>query len=400
MTHTTQVAALLVLGLSLTGSADATAGVRSTSMSIDEDAEGLTIHIDGIQVQDNTLETKGDRIFIGIDQDIAAQQIRLDDDKTVKMVEIAAGRRPRISVQLRHGRSKTEIIGSHSTIENIEGGIVIHVPRWPIREEVVSIAAVKPAVAAAPPQVPAPVQPEPKTEIEAVPTPVVEAAAEAPAAPEAADPIENMVFDEEDGETPIAGKTESEGGVSFGLIAGLLLLLVGGGVLTWRSRRKSQGAEDVSDLRVVATKQLGVKSKIVWLNVGERQMIVAVSDGGTRLLSQWRRPSTEASKAAFSPATESERPVRADGTLPRVYDFQAKLNAANKATDEDVIHSTKKPSKVARQPTSPAVAGLIRLRGEAPTVNVDVATQDEDADAEWARELLRASRETMLRRAE
>lgn len=409
----TIISLAVVLGMSGTSSAE----LSSSNIHVESQLGGLTIRIDNMQVEHNSLETRGDRIYINVPAVATEQQIRLSKDKTIKMVEMSAGRRPRISVQLRHGRQKTRAIGMASTIENINGGIVMHIPRWPILNETASATVKETMVTAR--AIPQPVMPvkEVAGPARLKPEPIVESII-------AADTIAPPADQEQEGS--IAGTRTEGSGSSLGLIVGLLLIVAGAGVVYWRSRQPPREAAELGGLRIVASKALGGKAKVVWLNVGERNMIVSVGESGTQLLSEWgqgpaspgSKPKTplglaplrgeipwpSASSAPIQPTlmdmpAPKPLPVKAAAS-PEVYDFRSTLRAARELSDQEDIFGPAKGQSTGLSMQSPAVAGLMKLREQGPVVNVEVATQDADADAEWARELLKATRETMFKRAD
>jgi hypothetical protein len=151
------------------------------------------------------------------------------------------------------------------------------------------------------------------------------------------------------------------------LLAGLAL--VGGGVTAFvRRRRKSQPAPE--RLEIIATRSLGGKSRVVWLGAGDRELVIAVTPQQVRPLAQWRRG-----------AATGER------GFGRVFDDARDTMDAPLARGTGVDLPRHRTGPIA----SPAVSGLIKLRERVPTVNEDVATGDEDADAQWARDLIAAT---------
>ncbi|MBL4635575.1 MAG: flagellar biosynthetic protein FliO [Kofleriaceae bacterium] len=467
------------------------ASISSASIQIEQKDAGLTIHIADLQVADNDIGIRGDRLFIDLQQVSIRQRMKLEGDKTVSSVEIVGGRHPRLVVRIRHGRDKTKKIGLAATVENIDGGIVMHIPRWPLsRAPSMPIPALAPAttVTTAPPPVApanvplAAVAPATPTVLPAAVEQVVPAALgtiATKAAPSAKEqpPIPGVVRAEEKAE--IAGKEPSEGS-STGLILGFGLLVAGAGVMLWKSRQKATESDDYENMRIVATKRLGGKSKIIWLSVANREMVIAVADSGTQLLSEWRRdeellgvadvpiaktmlnmpgrgqeirpelPSTVELAApalgrgsAPMPAVRREDvvsvlPESAPSIFPPIlkkatsatqnaspsvevarngfgggpmggYRFQSALSKAQSMQDntEGPVAAGDRIAQRAAEaipaekvnPQSPALAGLMRLRQQAPSVNDDVATHDDVADAEWARELLKATRDSVLQGA-
>ncbi len=457
------------------------ADVQSTQIQIQQKNVGLTIQIHGVEAVDGEVEIHSDRLYIPLTNASVRQRLKLSGDQTVSSVEIVTGRRPRLVVRIRHSREKTKAIGLATKVQAIDGGIVLQIPRWPISdmplEAAVTTPIAKPSVA---PVAPVPTAPA---------VPQITAAAEVE--PEVANKSQPISVAGKKTGSEISLKDESKvvagkdsGSNNTGLILGFLLLVAGAGVLTWKSRQKGQDDSDYENMSIVATKHLGGKSKIVWLRVASREMVIAVGDSGTQLLSEWSRnelpigspdipiaptlldmpraaipaeklalgrgsrpiaavdpmivaptilpQSPPETFAAIAPVMQPRvvstpqpvaipRPDAVQGVSPRVekskaplgpasgpmsgYRFQSALNSAQSKHVE-----TKAKRKVARASTSPknesesveraennpALAGLMKLRKQAPSVSEDVATQDEVADAEWARELLRATRDSVL----
>ncbi|MCP4448388.1 MAG: flagellar biosynthetic protein FliO [Myxococcales bacterium] len=434
----TLVFALAFAVTTFAGQSLASAEIRSSSISVEPEADGIVVRIDNMQVEHNTLETRGDRIYIDLPGAAAAQQLRLQGDATVKLVEIRDGRHPRISVKMRHGREKTRALGMAATIANLDGGIIMHIPRWPLPREVAVAVAPKevPPVSAkiesAQPNEPAANDVEPgAAESTPVAGTVAAVGTQAPTPTPTATPTT---------EASTVPSKSSEGGVSFGLLFGVLLLLAGGGIIVWRSKQTSKDAVDLESFRVIATKQLGGKSKVVWLSVGDREMVVSVGEAGTQLLSEWSRNQQPALAAApmMNPTAVFDSPPAAlsiaskqaemrerfavgtpaplpstsntEVTASTLYDFRSTLSTAAKAQADIASHlgtrrapATKKHNaprgtSSTEAENSPSVAGLLKLRDQVPKVNVEVATDDQEADAEWARELFKATRESVLRR--
>ena len=92
---------------------------------------------------------------------------------------------------------------------------------------------------------------------------------------------------------------------------------------------------------------------MVWLAAGPREIVIAVTPQSIRALGQWKRTDRAATSTdALPPALALPTP----------------------------------------QPKSPAIAGLVKLREQrAASINEEVATDDVEADALWAREILAAT---------
>jgi flagellar biogenesis protein FliO len=262
-------------------------------------------------------------------------------DATVRLVEIEDGR---LSVKLNfeHG----DVVALARVSQAIQVGPDLHVlvPR--------KVPAAGTAVKLPEPTVPAALAPPPApSKVEVVPPPapskveVVPPPPEHPAPPHAA---------AKPAPTTLASEPETDWkSLVFALVAG-------GGTLAggmWLMKRKKQRDGATSTIEIVAQRSLGGKARVVWLSAGQRDIIVAVTPQAVRMLGQWRK-------------------AEAPAALPSAQ-----------------IHEARR-EPVVEKPSSPAVAGILRLRQRTeppPEINEDVATGDVDADALWAKEILMAT---------
>jgi flagellar biogenesis protein FliO len=269
-------------------------------------------------------------------------------DATVRLVEIANGR---LSVKLNLEHDDVVTLARVSQAIQVGPDLHILVPRdvpatgaavrlpEPTVPPALAPATVPSKVEVVVPPAPAKVPPPPVTE-----KPVV-APKPAPAARKATP-------------TTLASEPETDWrSVLFALVAG-------GGTLAggmWLMKRKKQRDSTSSTIEIVAQRSLGGKARVVWLSAGSRDIIVAVTPQAVRTLGQWRRTDTPTAL----PSAHVHVP-RHDG----------------------------RPEPVIDKPSSPAVAGILRLRQRTeppPAINDDVATGDVDADALWAKEILLAT---------
>ena len=145
------------------------------------------------------------------------------------------------------------------------------------------------------------------------------------------------------------------------------LLVIGGAVVLLRRKRGQVAAAD--PIRIVASRSLGGKAKVVLLAAGGRELLVAIDGRGTRLLARWRADEDEAAEASPSkPDLESAaaRLRRALGSGPLA--AVAPVEPAPPVT-----------------PSSSAVSGLLRLRQKLS--GPDAGT------SEWERALMYARSE-------
>jgi flagellar biogenesis protein FliO len=161
----------------------------------------------------------------------------------------------------------------------------------------------------------------------------------------------------------------------------LVTLLACGYVL----KKKKKDTAATSTIDVVAQRTLGNKSKVMWLSAGGREMLVAVTQQKVQMLGQWAKGTGDLPRA-----TSLEQPRASRRSITS---FQQEL-AAEAETQAAPVRTE-----------SSAVSGILKLRartsgplnGRAGTVpplyqvNEEVATDDEDADLEWAKEILTAT---------
>jgi hypothetical protein len=143
-------------------------------------------------------------------------------------------------------------------------------------------------------------------------------------------------------------------------------------------KRKGQFAPPAS-IEIIAQRSLGGKARIVWLSAGPREMIVSVTSQQVRMLGQWRKNEAGASLPAAQ--THSD---------PRTV-FNQPIELPRRVTTEFPAVSAPPVDK----PLSPAVSGILRLRGRtgqmAAVLPDDIASGDVVADDLWAKEILAAT---------
>ncbi|HEY4179825.1 MAG TPA: flagellar biosynthetic protein FliO [Kofleriaceae bacterium] len=325
-------------------------------------------------------------------------QGQYSNDKTVKLIELTGhGTQKNLSVKLAYEHDGVLALSKQSQVIQVGNDLHIIVPRvlpaigaktdLPEPTLTPELAAKAAAIAPVPTKseevthpVAEPKQPEapkaveaPKTETKApeaiapiaattaikADAPKTETVAAAPKAE--AKPAEKTPEKKDD--KKIAGATEPSPMKSFPMM--LAVILAGLGCFAWSKRKKTKPSEKTSSIEVIAQKSLGGKAKIVWVQAGGRDIVVAVTPNAVTTLGNWKKSATNQNDVG--PLTAALPEMTALGIAPN--------------------------EKTERKSSSPAVAGLLKLRARTnvPHVNEDVATDDSDADAIWAKEILAAT---------
>ncbi|HLL24083.1 MAG TPA: flagellar biosynthetic protein FliO [Kofleriaceae bacterium] len=288
-------------------------------------------------------------------------------DKTVRQIELDGGSTRALSVKLGYERDDVRALAPFAKVTQVGTNLHIVFPRAipaagtaiklpepvapaaPVEPPVATTSATAPAAAAPVEQKPtAPLSRDPMIEIKTEPAPIP-AAKPAPT------------------KAPLATKPSDGLGTRLPTLLALMFAVVGCGL--WMMKRRKNPPAQHNAIQILAQKSLGGKARIVWLSAGQREMIVAVTPQQVKVLGQWR-PDGAPTAAIGEAAVE-----RAYQALPRA--------------------STVPPPAISRAATSPAVSGLLRLRERAGTVQPmpiadHVATEDTEADAAWAREIVAA----------
>ncbi|MBL4687862.1 MAG: flagellar biosynthetic protein FliO [Nannocystaceae bacterium] len=225
-------------------------------------------------------------------------------DSTVKRVALIGGESPRVMVLLRHGDRIAKKLTEATEIEAVDGGFRILIPR---KETLMPPAPAAPVPEAAPVQaLPAQDVASP-AEIAAAgvvavqdmaaaanlvpqaPTPEVTAEVTGEVAAQDMPPLPVMAEPADDDaltEGVATASTQSSDAALMGVMTSLLMLVACGGVLLWVKRRKTPGTGDTT-FEVLGNQALGGKSRLILLGLGNRRMLLAVSEAGTSLVDKW-----------------------------------------------------------------------------------------------------------------
>jgi flagellar biogenesis protein FliO len=192
---------------------------------------------------------------------------------------------------------------------------------------------------------------------------------------------------------PLPTKKEAESPMSKAKMLGLMAIVaIGCGF--WLLKKRKKEAADQSTIEVLAQHSIGAKAKVVWIAAGSREMVLAVTPQGVRMLGSWEKTQS-AAENHFATYTENGKRTR----LPTAQVVDAAMPIPIRAQTQSS----------AAERSSPAIAGLLKLRAQTmrpvPQVDIDeepmlddeVKTDDVEADALWAREILAATKASNTR---
>lgn len=233
-------------------------------------------------------------------------------EKTVRVVELDGNTKPVLSVKLGFEHETVSALAKYAQAIQVGEDLHLIVPRA-LPAPGTSIALPEPTL---PPELAAKLAP---------PTP--------PQPPQKPKP------------EPIARASESSPLQNVPMLIALTLAAIG--CALWLRRKKRGAAQPASSIEVIAQKSLGGKARVVWLRVGNRDMVVAVTPQSVCTLGQWSK------------------------------------NGERAAMPEVAVQAPAQPE------ASPAVAGLLKLRRTSQFATP--ALDDVEADAAWAKEIVAAT---------
>ncbi len=359
------------------------------SFEIQDHGESVEIVAHNVEAKSLSFSAVRSRVEIQVTGPAIGALRQVSADPTVFLVEFDGSSRRVLSIKTRLDHN--EVVNLANLAKATQVGTDLHVafPRHAIAEvaKPVEVKAPAPTKIEAPkpeakpepkpepkletkvepkPELKPELKPEPKTEIK--PEPKVEKTELKPAPKAESTPIPPQ---------PKEGFASSPGVLGIGA----LLALLGCGYVM---KKKKQGATVTSTIDVVAQRALGNKAKVMWLSAGGRELLVSVTQQNVRMLGSWPKSDRQGAEKDLPRATQLERALTNSNLLEKTTSTQT--------FQQQLTEEIEAP---APQPQSAAVSGILKLRARAgtvqPAINPDVATEDDDADLEWAKEILTAS---------
>lgn len=374
-----------LLGAAVPATAQAAAapdGARSSAPLVTVTTEdSVEIRVQGLMPDGDEVEWKWGKLVVPIEAKPAAAFAESYADATVKRVALVGGEKPRLIVMFRHGSRTAKKLTEASTITNTGDGFRVVIPR----RHAVEPPAPEPVVAA-----PAPVAAaEPDTAqpaAEPAPTPAAEPAEPetvAAAAVEVSEPVaeaEPLILPEAD-----AGVGSSSIGPSnksmYGTLGFTFVLVAIGGVFVYWKRRSGVAPGTPRGFTVMGNQVLGPKSRIVLMGLGDRRMLLAVSEAGTTVVDKWSEDS------GYVPSTSARAEGGFDDASLAAIEFGMPVEPPTPRTQ------TERKTLRAYQPPAPdiaedenaestAVNGLRELRRR-----MEDGQEEADEDDAWSQAL-------------
>ncbi len=278
---------------------DARSSAPLVTVTTDDSVE---IRVQGVTPDGDEVEWKWGKLVVPIAEKPEAAFAESYNDETVKRVALVGGELPRLIVMFRHGSKTAKKLTDNATITNTGDGFRVTIPRTHALAKVVepepAAEAVEPEAEAIPEREPVAA---PAKELD--PEPAVVGAVEEAAptdgkpAPTDGEPLHLPTPQAEPIATMAGPNPSMYGTIGFTLI----LLAVGGGFVYWK-RRTGSAPGAPRGFTVMGNQVLGPKSRIVLMGLGDRRMLLAVSESGTTVVDKWSEgdgyvPSTSARAA-------------------------------------------------------------------------------------------------------
>ena len=345
--------------------------------------DSIEIRVQGLIPDGEEVEWKWGKLVVPIETTATPEAGFAEsyNDETVKRVALVGGEAPRLLVMFRHGAKTAKLLTEASTVTHTGDGFRVTIPRkHALTDEKTPLTAVAEGEPAAP-EVGTDPAPTPKAVEVAPAMPEGVAVAAAATVEEPAPRGEALNLPEPDA-APLPTMAPANPSM-YGTVGFTLVLLAIGGAFVWWKRRTGATPGAPKGFTVMGNQVLGPKSRIVLMGLGDRRMLIAVSEAGTTVVDKWTEgegyvPSTSArASGGFDEQTlaaiEFGGPV--EPLEPRIKTQRAATIRAYQAPppdeqlDDDNAEST-------------AVRGLLALRKQMED-NEDEAEED---DA-WSRAL-------------
>lgn len=349
------------------------------SFDVEDHGQSVEVIAHNVQAKNLNFSSVRSRIEIQVNGASVGAMRMMSADPTVFLVEFDGSVNRVLSIKTRLDRPEVKTLAGLAKATQVGTDLHIAIPRHTLAE------VTPPAIVVAPKLEPK-LEPKPEPKLEEKPTLTKIEAPVAKLEPKIAPKIEPKIepaLPAKPESHPIPPEAKDGFSTSPGVygVGALVTLLACG----YMMKKKKQDAAVTSTIDVVAQRALGNKAKVMWLSAGGREMLVSVTQQNVQMLGSWPKTDREGAEKDLPRATQLERALtNITNATPTNQTFQQQLAAEVEAP--------------ALQPQSNAVAGILKLRARAgtvqptlPPIHPDIATDDEDADLEWAKEMLTAT---------
>ncbi len=343
--------------------------------------DSVEIRVQGHSADGDAAEWQWGKLVVPIEAKPTAAFAESYTDATVKRVALVGGEKPRLIVMFRPSSRTAKKLTEASTITNTADGFRVVIPRRhivePPPEPVVAPVAVAEPAPANVADTPAP-PPAPVDVPAAAPKEVVAAAAVEVAKPAAEGaPLFLPESDVGVGSSSVGPSNKS----MYGTIGFTFVLLAIGGVFIYWKRRTGATLGTPRGFTVMGNQVLGPKSRIVLMGLGERRMLLAVSEAGTTVVDKWSEDSD------YVPSTSARSSGGLDeGSLAAIeFGLPVQPPTPRASTQRETLRAYQPPAPdIAEDDNaeSTAVNGLRALRRQ-----MERSHEDADEDDAWSQAL-------------
>ncbi len=302
---------------------------------ISDSGNDVMVSVAGVRAAAGPVVPRGDQIEVALAAPGATPRKMQFDDPTIKRIELT---NDTLIVTVHHSRESTILTAQQARVEMIAGHLRLTFPRSPRHTATEKVATpIALASASEPVIAKAPTPPAPKI---APPAPAIEHAPAFLPSP----PIAEIT----------TASPSARGAwwlIAFGAVALAAVVF---------ARRKKTGSDTGDLLRVIASRSLGGKARLLLVESKGTRLLISVDERGTRLLSKVDHDH-DADDALGEPNENGDGPSQLTAPIP--------INR-----------------------NSPSVAGLLKLRQHAAPANNN--RDDDGRNTEWFNELAAATKRT------
>ncbi|MGH1344443.1 MAG: flagellar biosynthetic protein FliO [Nannocystales bacterium] len=359
---------------------DARSSAPLATVTTDDSVE---IRVQGLMPDGDEVEWKWGKLVVPVESKPAAAFAESYTDATVKRVALVGGEKPRLIVMFRHGSRTAKKLTEASTITHTGDGFRVVIPRRHVlappapEPAAVPTPVAEPTVAKAPAVAAPTAEPVPAAPEAAEKAPIAAAAVEVVEAAPEAEPLNLPEPGSDVGSSSIGPSNKS----MYGTLGFTFVLLAIGGVFVYWKRRNGTTPGAPRGFTVMGNQVLGPKSRIVLMGLGNRRMLLAVSEAGTTVVDKWSEDSD------YVPSTSVHAEGGLDESSLAAIEFGMPVDppTPRRKAKRDTLRAYEPPAPdIAEDENaeSTAVNGLRKLREQ-----IESGQEEADEDDAWSQAL-------------